>query len=82
MLYIVVCIYQPQSPNLSFPASPLVTINLFSTSVTPFLFCDWMRLYHVLKFHMYAVSYLSFSDLLHLVLQSLGPSMLSQMALF
>ena len=38
ILYIVVCICQSQSPNLSFPpSSPLVTISSFSTSVTLFL---------------------------------------------
>ena len=40
ILYIVVCIFQCQSPNLSLPPPYLlVTIRLFSTSVTLFLFC-------------------------------------------
>ena len=40
-LYIVVCICQSQTPNLSLPdpLSPLVTISLFSVSVNLFLFC-------------------------------------------
>ena len=37
ILYIAVCICQSQIPNLSLPPSPLVTINLFSMSVS--LFC-------------------------------------------
>ena len=41
LLYIVVCICQSQTPNLSCPSplSPLVIINLFSESVSLFLFC-------------------------------------------
>ena len=38
IFYIVVCICQSQSSNLS-PSYPLVTISLFSTSVTLYLFC-------------------------------------------
>jgi len=37
---VVVCVCQSQPPNLSLPPlSPLETLNLFSTSVTLFLFC-------------------------------------------
>ena len=40
ILYVVVCIYQSQSPNLSLSFFfPLGNIGLFSTSVTQFLFC-------------------------------------------
>ena len=38
-LYIVVCICQPQSPNLSPSLSPLVTISVFS------VFCDLISVY-------------------------------------
>ena len=34
ILYIIVYIYQSQSPNISLPSSSLVTISLFSTTVT------------------------------------------------
>jgi len=37
ILCLVVYIYQTQSPNLSF-SCPLVTVSLFSTSLTLFLF--------------------------------------------
>ena len=47
-LYTAVCICQSQSPN-SF--LPLVTISLFSASVTPFLFCKQVHLYHFFRFH-------------------------------
>ena len=46
ILYIVVCIYQSQSPSLCPSLSPLVTISLFCISVTPFLFCKQIHLYH------------------------------------
>ena len=41
ILNIIACIYQSQTPNLSLPPTfpPLVTINLFSKSVSLFLFC-------------------------------------------
>ena len=52
ILYVVVCICQSQSPNLSLPTpSPLVTIGLLSTSVTLFLFCKQVHLYHFFRFH-------------------------------
>ena len=40
-LYVVTIVYicQSQSPNLSPFPFPLITISLFSTSVTPLLFC-------------------------------------------
>ena len=41
ILQIVGCICQCLSPNLSLPPYSLVTISLFSTSVTLFLFCRY-----------------------------------------
>ena len=50
ILYIVVCMCQSQSPNSSHPPLPcLVTISLFSTSVTLFLHCKEVHLYHSVK---------------------------------
>ena len=43
-LYIVVYIWQFQSPVLSLLPPPLVTIRLSSVSVTVFLFCKWVHL--------------------------------------
>ena len=51
ILYIVMCIYQSQYPNISLPISPLVTPRLFSTSVTSFLFFKQVHLYHTFRFH-------------------------------
>ena len=46
ILYLVVCICQSQSPNLSLPPLyPLVAISLLFTSVTLFLFCKYVHLY-------------------------------------
>ena len=71
-------ICQSQSLNLPLPIpSPPVTISLFSTSVT--LFCKEVHLHHYFLDSAYVISYLSFSDLLNSVWQSLGPSMLLQM---
>ena len=67
---------QSQSPNSShhphhpccFP--PLVSIRLFSTSVSLFLPCKPVHLYHFSRFHIYALIYnicFSLSDLLHSV---------------
>ena len=63
------------------PAHPhfplLVSIRLFSTSVSLFLPCKPVHLYHFSRFHIYALIYdicFSLSDLLHSVWQSLGPS--------
>ena len=55
-------------PPHRFP--PLVSIRLFSTSVSLFLPCKLVHLYHFSKFHIYALIYdicFSLSDLLHLV---------------
>ena len=81
ILNIVVCVCYSQTSNLSPLFSPLLAISLFPMSVSLFLFCKYIHLYHSLRFHIQAV-YFSFSGLLHLVWQSLGPSMLLQMALF
>ena len=65
--------------------SPLVTISLFSVSRSIFLFCKYVYLYHLFRFHTEVISYnicLSLFDLFQLVRSSLGPSMLLQMALF
>ena len=78
------CTCQSQSPNSShhhptpcyFP--PLVSIRLFSTSVSLFLPCKLVHLYHFSRFHIYALIYdicFYLSDLLHSVWQSLDPSM-------
>ena len=52
------------------PFSPLVSIRLFSTSVSLFLPCKPVHLYHFSRFHIYALIYdicFSLSDLLHSV---------------
>ena len=59
--------------------SPLVPIRLFSTSVSLFLPCKLVHLYHFSRFHIYALIYdirFFLSDLLHSVCQYLGPSRL------
>ena len=91
VLFILVFICQSQSPNSShlhlptpcFP--PLVSIRLFSTSVSLFLPCKPVHLYHFSRFHIYALrdnTCFSPSDLLHSVWQSLGPSTSIQMNQF
>ena len=74
-------------PNSLILPSPhpyaLVTINLFSKSVSLFLFYKSVNLYNFfldLAYKWYRMIYLF--DLSHLVWQSLDPSMLLQMALF
>ena len=76
ILYILVYICQSQSPNSSHHHSPhrqfppLVSICLFSTSVSQFLPCKPVQLYHFSRFHIYALIYaisFSLSDLLHSV---------------
>ena len=62
-------------PPRHFP--PLVSIRLFSTSVSLFLPCKPVHLYHFSTFHIYVLIYdicFSLSDLLHSVWQSLDPS--------
>ena len=77
ILYILVYICQSQPHNSSqhphathhhFPT--LVSICLFSTSVSQFLPCRLVHLYHISRFHIYAFIYdicFSLSDLLHSV---------------
>ena len=57
VLYILVYICQSQSPNSSLPPcfSPLVSINLLSTSVSLFLPCKLVHLYHFSRFHIHAL---------------------------
>ena len=85
ILDIIVCICKSRTPNLSLLShSPLATKSLFSMSVSLFLFCRWVHLCHILycTYKWYHMVFVSFSDLLHLVWEFLGPSMLLQMALF
>ena len=73
----------PPPPPLHFP--PLVSIRLFSTSVSLFLPCKLVHLYHFSRFYIYALIYdvcFSLSDLLHSVWQSLDPSTSQQMTQF
>ena len=65
---------------------PLVSIRLFSTSVSQLLPCKQVHLlYHFSRFHIHALIYdicFSLSDLLHSVWQSLDPSTTQQMTQF
>ena len=73
----------PPAPPPHFP--PLVSIRLFSTSVSLFLPCKPVHLYHFSRFHIYALIYdicFSLSDLLHFVWQSLGASTSLKMTQF
>ena len=70
-------------PHSSFP--PLMSIRLFSTSVSQLLPCKPAHLYHFSRFHIHALIYdicFSLSDLLHSVWQSLDPSTSPQMTQF
>ena len=90
LFYIYLCIHvnpnlpvHPTTTPSHFP--PLVSICLFSTSVSLFLPCKLVHLYHFSRFHIYALIYdicFSLSDILHSVWQSLGPSMSLQMTQF
>ena len=73
----------PPPPPRCFP--PLVSIRLFSTSVSQFLPCKLVHPYHFSRLHIYALIYdtcFSLSDLLHSVWQSLDPSTSLQMTQF
>ena len=73
----------PPHPHHHF--SPLVSIRLFSTSVSLFLPCKPVHLYHFSRFHIHALIYVicfSLSDFLHSVWQSLDPSTSLQMTQF
>ena len=69
LFYIQQCIYfNPSLPIHPTPSVPLVTIRLFSTSVSLFLPCRLVHLYHFSRFHIHALIYdicFSLSDLLH-----------------
>ena len=70
-------------PHRSF--SPLVSLRLFSTSVSQLLPCKPVHLYHFSRSHIHALIYdicFSLSDLLHSVWQSLDPSTSQQMTQF
>ena len=73
----------PSPPHRGFP--PLVSIRLFSTSVSQLLPCKLVHLYHFSRFHIHALIYdicFSLSDILHSVWQSLDPSTSQQMTQF
>ena len=58
----------PSPPHRGFP--PVVSIRLFSTSVSQLLHCKLVHLYHFSRFHIYVLIYdicFSLSDLLHSV---------------
>ena len=64
---------------------PLMSLRLFSTSVSLFLPCKPVHLYHFSRFHIHALIYVicfSLSDFLHSVWQSLDPSTSLQMTQF
>ena len=89
ILYILVYICISQSPSSSHHhhpcLPPLVSMHLFSTSVSLFLPCKLVQLYHFSRFHIYVLIYdicFSLSALLHSVWQSLGPSISLQMTQF
>ena len=74
----------PISQFLSPPSPLLVSIHLFSASVSLFLLWKW-HLYHFSRFHIYVLIYstcFSLSDLLHSVWHTLGPSVSLQMTQF
>ena len=81
------CIYvNPKSLSSSHPPFSLLCQRLFSTSVSLFLPCKWVHLYHFFsRFHLYAlicsISF-SLSDFLLSVWQTLGSSALLQMIQF
>ena len=80
---IVQFITSPPPPPRGFP--PLLSIHLFSTSVSQFLPWKPVHLYHFSRFHIYVLIYdicFSLSDLLHFVWQSLDPSTSQQMTQF
>ena len=73
----------PLLPPCHFP--PLVSIRLFSTSVSLFLPWKLVHPYHFSRFHIYALIYdicFSLSDLLHSVWQSLDAPTSLQMTQF
>ena len=88
MYFIHISVYMslPLSQFIPHPHfAPLASICLFSTSVSLFLPCKPVHLYHFSRFHISALIYdicFSLSDLLHSVWQSLDPSTYLQMTQF
>ena len=75
----------PPTPHLPCLFPPLVSIHLFSTSVSQFLPWKPVHLYNFSRFHIYVLIYdicFSLSDLLHSVWQPLHPSTSLQMTQF
>ena len=68
-------------PNSLFipPPSLSVTISLFPMSVSLFLICNEVHLYHFFRFHIKMIWYLSLSDLIQ---SFLAPNILLEMTLF
>ena len=84
-IHISVYMSIPISQFIPPPFPPLVSIRLFSMSVSLFLSCKPVHLYRFSRFHIYMLIYdicFSLSDLLHSVWQSLGPSTSLQMTQF
>ena len=84
-IHISVCMLVPISQFIPPCLSPLVSICLFFTSVSLFLPCKPVHLYHFSRFHKYLLICsicFSLSDLLHSVWQSLGPSTSLQITQF
>ena len=80
-------VHARQSQFLDFfhSVSPLVSIHLFSMSVSLFLLCRFDHLHHFSNFLVYALIYdicFSLSDSLHSVRQTPGPSTSPQMTQF
>ena len=87
MYFIYISVYMsiPISQFIPHPLSPLGSIHLFSMSLSVFLPCKQVHLYHLSRSHIYALIYdiyISLSDLLHSVWLSLSPSMSLQMIQF
>ena len=80
IFYIVSTVYmcQSQPPNSSHPLLfPLISIQLFSTTMSLFLLCKWHHLYCFSRFHINVLINdicFSISNLLHSVWHSQGPS--------
>ena len=70
---IAVCTCPSQTPYLFFP---LATVNLFSKSVSLFLFCKQVHLYHFFLVSIHKGCHFSISAWLHSIWQSLGPFIL------
>ena len=84
-VYTSIPISQFITPSPRHHIPPLVSIHLFSTSVSQFLPSTPVHLYHFSRFHIYALIYdicFSLSDLLHSVWQSRDPTTSLQMTQF